>query len=75
MKPQDVNSVAGSEAKCPTFAKFLTCYHFESWGTNIFIPRFQPKTSSCRLPYQCHSSSAVCARELFKDSNGSARLL
>jgi len=35
----------------------------------------RPKTSSCQLPYQCPSSSTDCARELFKDSNGSASLL
>ena len=27
------------------------------------------------MPYQCHSSSADCARELFKGSNGLASLL
>jgi len=32
---------------------------------DIFIPGNWPKTSSFRLPYQCHSSSADCARELF----------
>jgi len=42
---------------------------------DIFIPRFQPKTSCFRLPYQRHSSSANCGRELFKGSNGSASLL
>jgi len=26
------------------------------------VPRFQPKTSSFRLYYQCHSSSADCSR-------------
>ena len=30
---------------------------------------------SFRLPYQCPSSSADCARELFKGSNGSASLV
>jgi len=39
------------------------------------VPRFRPKTSSFKLPYQRHSSSADCARELFKGSNGSASLL
>ena len=39
------------------------------------VPRFQPKTSSFRLPYQRPSSSADCARELFKGSNGLASLL
>jgi len=37
----------------------------------IFVPRFQTKNSSFRLPYQHHNSSADCARELF---NGSKRL-
>ena len=31
--------------------------------------------SGFRLPYQCPSSSADCARELFKGSNGSASLV
>jgi len=35
----------------------------------------QPKTSSFQLPYQCHSSSTDCTRELFKPSNDSASLL
>jgi len=39
------------------------------------IPGFQPKTSSFRLPHQHHSSSADCARELFKGSNRSDSLL
>jgi len=30
------------------------------------VPGFQTKTSSFRLSYQWHSSSADCARELFK---------
>jgi len=42
---------------------------------NILIPRFRPKNSSFRLPYQRPSSSTDCARELFKGSNGSASLL
>ena len=41
---------------------------------DIFISRFRPKTISFRLPYKRHSSSADCARELFKGSNGSAGL-
>ena len=36
---------------------------------------FGLKNSSFRLPYQCPSSSADCARELFKGSNGSASLV
>ena len=39
------------------------------------VPRFQPKTSSFRLPNQRHSSSADCARELFKPSKDLASLL
>ena len=42
---------------------------------DIFVPRFQPENSSFRLPYQRHSSSANCTKELFKGSNGSACLL
>ena len=37
--------------------------------------RFSQKKSSFRLPYQCPSSSADCARELFNGSNGSASLV
>jgi len=44
-------------------------------GNDIFIPRFQPKNSSFQLPYQRHSSSTYCARELFKGSNGSTSLV
>jgi len=36
--------------------------------------RFWPKTSSFRLPYQRHNSSADCVKELFKGSNGTASL-
>jgi len=42
---------------------------------DIFVPGNWPKTSSFRLPYQHHSSSADCARELFKPSKDSASLL
>ena len=37
--------------------------------------RFSQKNSSFRLPYQCPSSSAHCAGELFSGSNGSASLV
>jgi len=36
---------------------------------------FRKKNSSFWLPYQRHSSSADCARELFNGSNGSASLV
>jgi len=42
---------------------------------NLFVLWNRPKTSSCRLPYQRPSSSADCARELFKPSKDSASLL
>jgi len=42
---------------------------------DIIVPRFRPKTSSFQLPYQRHNSSADCARDLFKASNGLASLL
>ena len=44
-------------------------------GYNIFVLWNWPETSSCQLPYQRHSSSTDCARELNKSSNGSASLL
>ena len=40
-------------------------------GYDIFVLRFRPKTSSGQLPYKRHSSSADCAKELFKGSNES----
>ena len=51
---------------------FITLWEL---GYNIFLLRFQPKTSSCQLPYQRHSSSADCSRELFKVLNESDSLL
>jgi len=36
---------------------------------------FGLKNSSFWLPYQCPSSSADCAKELFKNSNGSPSLV
>jgi len=44
-------------------------------GYDTFVLWNRPKTSSCQLPYQRHSSSADCARKLFKPLNGSANLL
>ena len=44
-------------------------------GYDIFVPRFRPKVSSFQLPYQRHSSSANCARELYNGWNRSASLL
>jgi len=55
-------------------SKLIALTLWES-GYDIFIPRLQPKTSSFWLPYQRHSSSADCARELFKPSKDSASLL
>ena len=44
-------------------------------GYDIFVLWNQPKTSSCQFPYQCPSSTADCARELFDGSNELASLL
>jgi len=44
-------------------------------GYDIFVVWNGPKTSSCQLPYQRHSSSANCTKELFKGSNRSANHL
>jgi len=41
----------------------------------VVLVIFTKKNSSFRLPYQCPSSSADCARELFNGSNGSASLV
>jgi len=51
------------------------CLTLWEMGYNIFILGNRPKTSSCWLPYQRHSSSADCARELFKGLNESASLV
>jgi len=53
------------------------CLLFTLWEPvyDIFVHQFQPKNSSFRLPYQRLSSSANCAGELFKGSNGSASLV
>ena len=57
-------------------SEFVASWLLTLWepAYDVFIPRFQPKTSSFRLPYQRCSSSADCARELFKSSNRSASL-
>jgi len=48
---------------------------FESRHTIYSYFDFGLKNSSFRLPYQRPSSSVDCAGELFKGSNGSARLV
>jgi len=57
--------------------KRFVSFHLTLWRPvyEYIVPGFQPKTSSFPLPYQCHSSSAECAKELFKGSNRSASLL
>jgi len=56
--------------------KFVSFYLTLLWLVYEYIvPGFQPKTSSFWLPYQRHSSSVDCAKELFMGSNGSASLL
>ena len=54
---------------------WISNYHFESRHTIYSYFDFGLKSSSFRLPYQHPSSSADCARELFKWSNGSASLV
>jgi len=49
--------------------------HFESRRTIYSYFDFDLKNSNFRLHYQRPSSSADCARELFKGSNGSANLV
>jgi len=60
---------------------YLTSFFFQSltifltlWEPryDIFVLWNQPKTNSCQLPDQHYSSSADCARELFKPSDGLA---
>jgi len=73
-----------TQFSCIWFVCFKMNYHIYLYiipltlwepAYKYIIPGFQPKTSSFRLPYQHHSSSAKCARELFKVSNGSTSLL
>ena len=49
--------------------------HFDNRSPIYSYFDFGLKNSSFRLPYQRPSSSAECARELFKGSNGSASLV
>ena len=54
---------------------FCACQHFENRHTIYSYFDFGLKNSSFRLPYQRPRSSADCAGELFKGSNGSASLV
>ena len=56
--------------------KNFVSFHLTLWRRvyEHIVPGFQPKTSSFPLPYQHHSSSADCAKELFMGSNRSASL-
>jgi len=51
----------------------LVCIFFNTLRAGVrYIRTWNwSKTSSCQLPYQRHSSSADCTRDLFKGSNGS----
>jgi len=60
---------------CYLFCNEMLCQHFESRRTIYSYFDFGLKNSSFQLPYQCPSSSANCARELFKGSNGLAGLV
>jgi len=51
--------------------KFLRTKKLWEPSCNVFVLWNQPKTSSCRLPYQRYNSSTNCARDLFNGSNGS----
>jgi len=60
----------------PTIVLCQCCHpNVESRPTVYSYLDFSLKNSSFRLPYQRPSSSADCARELFKGSNGSASLV
>jgi len=60
---------------CTTEKCYITAITLWEPVYDIFILRFRPKNISFWLPYQHHSSSANCTRELFKSSNRSASLL
>jgi len=53
----------------------FTGSHVEKRSTIYSYFDFGLKNSSFRLPYQRHSSSADCTRELFKGSNESTSLV
>jgi len=59
----------------PTDCREEFKFHFENRRTIYSYFDFGLKNSSFRLRYQRPSSSADCARELFKGSNGSASLV
>jgi len=56
------------------FESMLTLQHFENRSTIYSYFDFDLKNSSFQLPYLRPGSSADCARELFKGSNGSTSL-
>jgi len=56
-------------------SNFTIQWHFQSRSMNISYLNFGLKPAVFRLPYQHHSSSVDCAKELFNGSNGSASLL
>jgi len=55
--------------------QYLLYQHFENQSMIYSYFNFGLKNSSFRLLYQRPSSSANCARELFKGSNRSASLV
>ena len=58
-----------------SFKLLLRVFTLREPAYDIFALQFRPKNSSFRLPNQCPSSSADCATELFKGSNGSVSLV
>ena len=76
-----VQTLQGTAHSCALINRAQYCLHlpkrtsFESRRTICAYFNFGLKNSSFRLPYQRPSSSADCARELFKGSNGSASLV
>jgi len=73
-KPKE-QKVGGHSILYSHHLQFSGCVltHWEP-GYDILVLWNRPKTSSCQLPYQRPSSSADCARELFKGSNKLASL-
>jgi len=53
----------------------IRIFHKRANQDIVYIDAIGLKNSSFRLPYLRHSSSANCARELFKGSNRSASLV
>jgi len=70
-----VSSLAGLNNSLPTHGRWANPLTHREQVYGISVTGNQPKTSSFRVPYRHHSSSANWDIELIKPSNDSASLL